>query len=94
MMGIFGQASNALRYRPRAASVEDKPIEDSEPDDTSVLLVPYPFFFSPPLTLPCLVTLPLLLFVVELTFKMHDTDDEFRDEQEGSIILSLISQLR
>ncbi|EJD04489.1 oxysterol-binding protein family [Fomitiporia mediterranea MF3/22] len=53
MMGIFGQASSALRGRPRGASVEDKAIEDSEPDDTSVL-----------------------------------------DEQEGSIISSLISQLR
>ena len=40
MMGIFGQASNALRGRPRGASVDDKAIEDSEPDDTSVLLVP------------------------------------------------------
>ncbi|KAL5534707.1 hypothetical protein ACEPAG_1171 [Sanghuangporus baumii] len=54
MMGILGQASNALRGRPRGTSLEDnKPIEDSEPDDTSVL-----------------------------------------DEQEGSIISSIISQLR
>ncbi|KAH8120721.1 oxysterol-binding protein family [Phellopilus nigrolimitatus] len=52
MMGLFGQASSALRGRPRGAS-EDEQIQDSEPDDTSIL-----------------------------------------DEQEGSILSSIISQLR
>ncbi|PAV21754.1 Oxysterol-binding protein [Pyrrhoderma noxium] len=53
MMGLFGQASSTLRGKPRDTSADDKAIEDSEPDDTSIL-----------------------------------------DEQEGSIITSLISQLR
>jgi len=52
-MGFFNQASSALRGRPRSGSVDDKQIEDSEPDETSVL-----------------------------------------DEQEGSIIASMIPHLR
>ena len=45
MMGFFGQDGSALRGRPRFGPVEDKPIEDSEPDDTSVLSVIPLFFF-------------------------------------------------
>lgn len=45
MMGLFNQASSALRGRPRGGSVDDKQIEDSEPDETSVLSVPT--FFLP-----------------------------------------------
>lgn len=127
MMGFLGQASNALRGRPRGASIEDsKPIEDSEPDDTSVLCVPLSLlsilallcpsslrsFLADRLTLalfsfpfPSLtVTFSLSLFFSFLrllsremlpTLVCHDADhDEFRDEQEGSIISSIISQLR
>ncbi|KAI9567013.1 hypothetical protein HD554DRAFT_2112016 [Boletus coccyginus] len=52
MMGLFSQAGTHIR-RARGLSVEDRPPEDTEPDDTSIL-----------------------------------------DENEGSIITSLISQLR
>ncbi|TDL28969.1 oxysterol-binding protein family [Rickenella mellea] len=52
MMGIFGQAASKIQ-RPRGGPAEDGPIQDSEPDETSIL-----------------------------------------DEKEGSIIMSLISQLR
>ena len=44
MMGFFGQDGSALRGRPRFGPVEDKPIEDSEPDDTSILSVILLFF--------------------------------------------------
>ncbi|KAF9480430.1 Oxysterol-binding protein [Pholiota conissans] len=65
MMGLFSQAGSTFNrvVKPRGSieGGDDKPPSDTEPDDTSILSVPY-------------------------------TDSS--DEDEGSIITSLISQLR
>ena len=77
MMGLFSQATSKMGYKPRGAD-EDKVPDDTEPDDTSILSVPFPALAMRYLSLadPC------------------DDVDEYRDENEGSIIASLISQLR
>jgi hypothetical protein len=80
MMGIFNQASQHLK-RPRVSSVEDKVPEDTEEDDTSVLCV------RPP-------SLPPLMSVLTLNVPPSPADAPYSDEQEGSIITSMISQLR
>ena len=40
MMGLFSTAASKVQ-RPRGTSLEDKMPEDTEPDDTSILLVPF-----------------------------------------------------
>ena len=59
--------------------MEDKMPEDTEPDDTSILFVS-----------------PLTSFIPRMFLYCADDEDDVlcRDEQEGSIISSLISQLR
>lgn len=81
MMGLFNSATSGMKassHRPRGGSIEDKIPEDTEPDDTSILSV-----------------FPLSSM---LRYSTHNTDHddahEHRDENEGSIIMSLIGQLR
>jgi len=77
--------------------------EDTEPDDTSILYVPplltYPAsisFYPSPSSLPPPPPLPLdpasIMLLVGTKTEIPCTD--FRDENEGSIISSLIAQLR
>jgi hypothetical protein len=47
MMGLFSQAASKVQ-RPRGSSLEDKIPEDTEPDDTSILFVPFPTLRSRP----------------------------------------------
>lgn len=93
MMGLFSQAGSHIR-RARGLSVEDRAPEDTEPDDTSILCV---FLFFPPLFPPSLSDhlYTSSSFILSPSLMGYtDTDYECRDENEGSIITSLISQLR
>ena len=85
MMGLFNQATSKIMYKPRASSEEDKVPDDTEPDDTSILSV-----------LPPLSPLPSLSATMGYPTPADPCDDvdDCRDENEGSIIASLISQLR
>jgi oxysterol-binding protein-related protein 8 len=68
-------------HRPRGNSQEEnKAPSDTEADDTSILFVPFP---------P-----PQPLWLLSMSFWGTDDDEYYRDENEGSIITSLISQLR
>ena len=98
MMGFFSSAVAASK-RPRGVSVGEGIPEDTEPDDTSILYVapshhppfdPFPPIFPIPLPLP-LDPASIMLAVDTKTEVPHC---DFRDENEGSIISSLISQLR
>ena len=83
MMGLINQATSKM-YKPRASD-EDKVPDDTEPDDTSILSVS--LTPSPPPAMRYFTSAP----------PCDDADDgtsEYRDENEGSIISSLISQLR
>ena len=84
MMGLFSQATSKMMYKPRGAD-EDKVPDDTEPDDTSILSV-----------LPPLSPLPSLSATMGYPTPADPCDDvdDCRDENEGSIIASLISQLR
>lgn len=85
MMGLFSQAGSQIR-RARGLSVEDRAPEDTEPDDTSILCV----FSSFPLYSPVFTTPPSSFTTMGYT----DADYQCRDENEGSVVTSLISQLR
>ena len=81
-MGLFNSATSGLKAssRPRGTSMEDKMPEDTEPDDTSILFVSS--------------SLSATMFHYSTHDADHDDSVDSRDENEGSIILSLISQLR
>ncbi|CDO74787.1 hypothetical protein BN946_scf185001.g35 [Trametes cinnabarina] len=87
MMGLFNQAAQKV-YKPRSSSDEDKVPDDTEPDDTSILSV---LSLSSPSVPP--LPLPMRYFTTPADNSCDDVDD-YRDENEGSIIASLISQLR
>ena len=81
MMGLFN-ATSKMMYKPRASAEDDKVPDDTEPDDTSILSVP----------LLSLSACPVMRFPSPAD--PFDDFDDCRDENEGSIIASLISQLR
>lgn len=105
MMGFLSSAVGASK-RPRGASVGEEIPEDTEPDDVSILYVPplphlYPSSISrrphfllsllpPPSPLP----LDPVSIMLAVDTKTEIPLIDFRDENEGSIITSLISQLR
>lgn len=89
MMGLFSQAGTHIR-RARGLSVEDRPPEDTEPDDTSILCVLSSSLYSPIVVTPSLHSHSPSTSLMGYT----DTNYVYRDENEGSIITSLISQLR
>lgn len=89
MMGLFSQAGTHIR-RARGLSVEDRPPEDTEPDDTSILCVLSSSFYPPVFVTSFLHPHSPSTSLMGYT----DTNYGYRDENEGSIITSLISQLR
>jgi hypothetical protein len=101
MMGFFSSAVGATK-RPRGASVGEEIPEDTEPDDTSILYVSSLPFHSHvtsdifPIHLP--FPLPLSHFhpssIMLVNTQTVTSYTDFRDEDEGSIVSSLISQLR
>jgi len=105
MMGFLSSAVGASK-RPRGASVGEEIPEDTEPDDTSILCVSRlsslrsptihlsPCPFPPPsITSPSSSLYPTsIMLAVDTRTEIPHID--FRDENEGSIISSLISQLR
>ena len=90
-MGLFSQtASKFQRPRGPSGSLEDKMPEDTEPDDTSILFVsPFSSLFPSPSSIHRHGLRTMFVYVAD-----DETDVDCRDEQEGSIITSLISQLR
>ena len=83
MMGLINQATSKM-YKPRVPD-EDKVPDDTEPDDTSILSVS-----RSPSPLPTM----RYLSSASSCDEADDGTSECRDENEGSTISSLISQLR
>lgn len=77
-MGLFSQAGSHIKRARGSSVVDDRAPEDTEPDDTSILFV----------------VRHLSLILLYRSMIIQDADPPYRDENEGSVILSLISQLR
>ena len=92
-MGFLSSAVGASK-RPRGSSVGEEILEDTEPDDTSILYASSSCYPPSILSRPSPLQLDpaSIMFLVDTKTEIPHAD--FRDEDEGSIISSLISQLR